>query len=310
MKKLAAFILSMLLLTGCSAAPAAQQDGLKVVATIFPGYDWAANLLEGSGVTPTLLIKNGADLHSFQPTAADMISLSDADLFIYVGGESDGWVGDALKNAQNDDLIALSMMDVLADAVQMEEYVEGMQAEEDEAYDEHVWLSLRNAERVCTAISDALCKLDTDHADLFQANLSGYLDELSALDEAYADTVEAAARKTLLFGDRFPFRYLTDDYGLSYYAAFPGCSAETEASFATISFLAGKADELALPAILTIDGSDQKIAQTIAGNTAGADIAVLTLDSMQSVTAEEIESGISYLSIMRENLDVLKKALS
>ncbi len=310
MKKLAAFILSMLLLTGCSAAPAAQQDGLKVVATIFPGYDWAANLLEGSGVTPTLLIKNGADLHSFQPTAADMISLSDADLFIYVGGESDGWVGDALKNAQNDDLIALSMMDVLADAVQMEEYVEGMQAEEDEAYDEHVWLSLRNAERVCTAISDALCKLDTDHADLFQANLSGYLDELSALDEAYADTVESAARKTLLFGDRFPFRYLTDDYGLSYYAAFPGCSAETEASFATISFLAGKADELALPAILTIDGSDQKIAQTIAGNTAGADIAVLTLDSMQSVTAEEIESGVSYLSIMRENLDVLKKALS
>jgi zinc transport system substrate-binding protein len=310
MKKLAAFILSMLLLTGCSAAPAAQQDGLKVVATIFPGYDWAANLLEGSGVTPTLLIKNGADLHSFQPTAADMISLSDADLFIYVGGESDGWVGDALKNAQNDDLIALSMMDVLADAVQMEEYVEGMQAEEDEAYDEHVWLSLRNAERVCTAISDALCKLDTDHADLFQANLSGYLDELSALDEAYADTVESAARKTLLFGDRFPFRYLTDDYGLSYYAAFPGCSAETEASFATISFLAGKADELALPAILTIDGSDRKIAQTIAGNTAGADIAVLTLDSMQSVTAEEIESGISYLSIMRENLDVLKKALS
>jgi zinc transport system substrate-binding protein len=310
MKKLAAFILSMLLLTGCSAAPAAQQDGLKVVATIFPGYDWAANLLEGSGVTPTLLIKNGADLHSFQPTAADMISLSDADLFIYVGGESDGWVGDALKNAQNDDLIALSMMDVLADAVQMEEYVEGMQAEEDEAYDEHVWLSLRNAERVCTAISDALCQLDTDHADLFQANLSGYLDELSALDEAYADTVESTAQKTLLFGDRFPFRYLTDDYGLSYYAAFPGCSAETEASFATISFLAGKADELALPAILTIDGSDRKIAQTIAGNTAGADIAVLTLDSMQSVTAEEIESGISYLSIMRENLDVLKKALS
>ena len=175
--------------------------------------------------------------------------------------------------------------------------------------DEHVWLSVRNAETVCAAISEALCAADEDHADLYETNLGSYTAELASLDAAYTDLIESAERKTLLFGDRFPFLYLTHDYELEYHAAFPGCSAETEASFATISFLAGKLDELALPAVLTIDGSDQKIAKTIIENSAMKDAEILTLDSMQSVTDAEITAGVSYLSIMEDNLAVLKKAL-
>lgn len=311
-----------LLMTSCSAGGAGSaqnSDSIKVVATVFPGYDWAANLMEGTGIAPTLLMKNGVDMHSFQPTAADIVSLSDADLFIYVGGESDAWVEDALKNARNENMVALNMMDILAGEVRQEEHIEGMEAEheddhghahEETAYDEHVWLSLKNAESVCAAISDALCQIDKDHAETYQANLAAYTASLNALDEQYQQAVSAAEQKTVLFGDRFPFLYLMKDYGLTYFAAFPGCSAESEASFATISFLAGKVDELSLPAVLTIDGSDQKIAQTIIDNTASKTAEILTLDSMQSVTDQQISDGVSYLSIMEDNLSVLKKALS
>ena len=317
MKKIiAALAAFLLLLTGCSAGETGGSDGLKVVAAIFPAYDWAANLMEGTGLTPVLLMKNGVDMHSFQPTAADIVSLSDADLFIYVGGESDAWVEDALKNARNEDMIALNMMDILADAVQHEEHIEGMESDhayehdhEEEEYDEHVWLSLENAESVCAAISDALCRIDEEHAETYEANLAAYMDALEALDAEYKAAVSEAPLQTVLFGDRFPFLYLMEEYGLEYFAAFPGCSAETEASFATVSFLAGKVDELALPVVLTIDGSDRKIAQTIVQNTVAGNAEILTLDSMQSVTDEQIAGGVSYLSIMEENLSVLKKAL-
>ena len=320
MRKIIAALAALgLLLTGCAAGETGStgsSDGIKVVATIFPAFDWAANLMDGTGVTPALLMKNGVDMHSFQPTAADIVSLSDADLFIYVGGESDAWVEDALKNARNENMIALNMMDILADAVQHEEHVEGMESDhayehdhEEEEYDEHVWLSLGNAESVCAALSDALCQIDKDHAETYEANLAAYTGALEALDTEYRAAVSEAPLQTVLFGDRFPFLYLMEEYGLAYFAAFPGCSAETEASFATVSFLAGKVDELSLPAVLTIDGSDRKIAQTIVQNTAAGNAEILTLDSMQSVTDEQIAGGVSYLSIMEENLSVLKKAL-
>lgn len=320
MKKIIAALAAFaLLLTGCTAGKTGNtgsSEGIKVVAAIFPAYDWAVNLMDGTGATPTLLMKNGVDMHSFQPTAADIVSLSDADLFIYVGGESDAWVEDALKNARNEDMIALNMMDILADAVQHEEHIEGMESDhayehdhEEEEYDEHVWLSFTNAESVCAAISDALCRIDEEHAETYEANLAAYTDALEALDAEYKAAVSEAPLQTVLFGDRFPFLYLMEEYGLEYFAAFPGCSAETEASFATVSFLAGKVDELSLPAVLTIDGSDRKIARTIVQNTAAGDAEILTLDSMQSVTDEQIAGGVSYLSIMEENLSVLKKAL-
>lgn len=321
MKKFISIITAVLclLMTGCSAGNtgnAAISDGIKVVTTVFPGYDWTANLMEGTGAVPTLLMKNGVDMHSFQPTAADIVTLSDADLFLYVGGESDDWVADALKNAQNENMIVLNMMEILADAVQQEEYVEGMEQEhehenEDETeYDEHVWLSLKNAESVCKAISEALCEIDIDNAETYQTNAEAYILALNGLHEQYQQVTSAATQKTVLFGDRFPFLYLVKDYDLTYYAAFPGCSAETEASFSTISFLADKVDELSLSAVLTIDGSDQKIAKTIVENTASKTAEILTLDSMQSVTDQQISDGATYLSIMENNLSVLQKALS
>jgi zinc transport system substrate-binding protein len=203
-------------------------------------------------------------------------------------------------------------MEILEDQVQEEEYVEGMQGEPEEetAYDEHVWLSLRNAQAACNAITKALCELDAEHGELYEQNCAQYTDRLKALDEAYAQAAEQAPVKTLLFGDRFPFRYLTEDYGLSYYAAFSGCSAETEASFHTITFMAEKVEELSLPAVLTIDGSDRKIAQAIVDNTESRSAQVLLLDSMQSVSEADIEAGENYLSIMERNLEVLKTALS
>lgn len=265
----------------------------------------------------TMLLDNGVDLHSYQPTADDIIKISDCDLFIYVGGESDGWVEDALKEAANKDMQVINLLDVLGEQVKGEEVVEGMEAEEEESededepeYDEHVWLSLKNAETLCNAITDALEEIDPANKDAYAANAASYLEKLAALDGEYQAVVDNAVRKTVLFGDRFPFRYLVDDYGLSYYAAFAGCSAETEASFETISFLAGRVDELGLPCVLTIEGAQHKIAETIVQNSAAKDQSILTLDSMQSTTSADAANGRTYLSVMESNLDVLKQALN
>ncbi|MBR2990083.1 MAG: zinc ABC transporter substrate-binding protein, partial [Solobacterium sp.] len=307
----AAILLSMTLLGGCSSAPQAEpNDRLQIITTIFPEYDWVMNVLgENPGEAEvTLLLDNGVDLHSYQPSAEDILKISTCDVFIYVGGESDAWVDDALKNALNEDMIVINLLESLGDTAKEEEHVEGMQEEDHDAespeYDEHVWLSLRNAEVLTGVIADALSTADPDNADSYRANAEVYIAELQELDEEYAETVESAERKTLLFGDRFPFRYLTDDYGLDYYAAFAGCSAETEASFETVVFLAGKVDELSLPAIMTIEGTNHRIAETIRENTASKDQEILVLDSMQGTTSKDVQNGISYLSIMEKNLEV------
>ncbi len=303
-------------------APSALQSGnkpLKIVTTIFPEYDWVREILgdKADHAEVTMLLDNGVDLHSYQPTADDIIKISDCDLFLYVGGESDGWVEDALKEATNKEMQVINLLDVLGEQVKEEEVVEGMEAEEKESedenepeYDEHVWLSLKNAETLCSAITDALEEIDPANKNAYAANAASYLEKLAALDGEYQTVVDNAARKTVLFGDRFPFRYLADDYGLSYYAAFAGCSAETEASFETISFLAGKVDELGLPCVLTIEGAQHKIAETIVQNTAEKNQSILTLDSMQSTTSTDVANGTTYLSVMESNLDVLKQALN
>lgn len=479
------------------SAPSASQSGskpLKIVTTIFPEYDWVREILgdKADHAEVSMLLDNGVDLHSYQPTADDIIKISDCDLFIYVGGESDGWVEDALKEATNKNMKVINLLDVLKDTVKTEEAMPGMQAEEghhhgyshfadsdvrdrslsdwdgewqsvypylqegildevmerkaengnktaeeyrayyetgyktdvskitinaenntmcfvkngveakaayqykgyqiydyksgsrgvryffeatdgdadapkyvqfsdhgiapgkaehfhiyfgnegfdalsqemehwptyypmdmsgdeikedmlehaEKEYDEHVWLSLKNAETLCNAITDALEEIDPANKDAYTANAASYLEKLAALDGEYQTVVDNAARKTVLFGDRFPFRYLVDDYGLSYYAAFAGCSAETEASFGTISFLAGKVDELRLPCVLTIEGAQHKVAETIVQNTAEKDQSILTLDSMQSTTSTDVANGTTYLSVMESNLDVLKQALN
>ena len=323
MKRVLSIIVTALLIMGCisgcspSAAAAASSKSpdtkkLKIVATIFPEYDWVKNVLgdKSENAELTLLLDKGTDLHSFQPTAADILKISSCDLFIYVGGESDKWVDGALKEAVNKNMVVINLMQALGDAVKEEELVEGMQGEEEEKeYDEHVWLSLKNAATCVGKISEALQKLDAANADKYKTNAASYTDKLNSLDKDYTKAVEDGKQKTLLFGDRFPFRYMTEDYKLKYYAAFIGCSAETEASFETISFLAKKADELSLNSILTIEGSDKKIAETINSNTGRKNLKILTLDSLQSTTSENVKNGASYLSAMEKNLGILKEAL-
>ena len=501
MKKITALLLALLMLVGVLAGCEKQKDTnktdkLSIVTTIFPEYDWVREILgdKADNAEITMLLDNGVDLHSYQPTADDIVKISDCDLFIYVGGESDGWVDDALKNAANKNMKVINLLEVLGDSVKEEETVEGMQEEEhdhdhghdeeitkddikdrtlsdfagewkslypyllngdldeycehkaeededssttkdtylekykaswqcdankitingnkitftytdgksvsaeytyagyqpklndegkissvryqfettstdapkyvqfndhghesgeaehfhiyfgndsfdalmdsktnpffvkdaltvdeildelmghehEEEKDEHVWLSLKNAEVLVNAISKSLQELDPDNKDTYSANSDAYIKKLSALDADYQAVVDGAAYKTVLFGDRFPFRYLVDDYGLSYYAAFVGCSAETEASFETVSFLAKKVDELNLPCVLTIEGAQHKIAETIVQNTTAKNQKILTMDSMQSTTSQDVKNGTTYLSIMEKNLSVLKEAL-
>ena len=320
--KIAAVLMSAFMLTACAGqgsgnALAGSSDKLQIVTTIFPEYDWVMQILgdKAADADVTMLLDNGVDLHSYQPTAEDILKIAGCDVFIYVGGESDEWVEDALAEAVNKDMIVINLLEVLGDSVKEEEVVEGMQEEdeheeEEVEYDEHVWLSLKNASVLCDAITDALSKADADNAAVYQANNEAYKAQLSALDAQYKEVVESAAFDTLLFGDRFPFRYLTDDYNLNYYAAFVGCSAESEASFETIVFLADKTDELGLNSIMIIESSDGKIAQTIRDNTEDKNQEIYVLDSMQAVTSDDVKNGVTYLSIMTDNLEVLKKALN
>ena len=305
-----------LILSGCKQTGRPKDaKKLSVVCTIFPQYDWARRIIgNADNIELTLLLNGKADLHNYQPSAADIVRISNSDLFIYVGGESDQWVDAVLKKAANPKMIVINLLDTLGAAVKIEEALEGMEAEEEAEeggpeYDEHIWLSLRNAQTFCAAIAGALAKLDTANAEKYKNNLTAYTEKLSALDQEYQAAVKAAPGKTLLFGDRFPFRYLADDYGLTCYAAFSGCSAETEASFAAIVFLAKKTDELKLNTILVTESSDRSIAKTIIRNTQAKNQQILTLDSMQSVTARDVHNGATYLAIMTGNLKVLKDAL-
>lgn len=325
MRKIMSVILTTLMLTGilsgCNTSSTPRQGKtLRIVTTIFPVFDWVCQILgqQAENAEITLLMDSGVDLHNYQPTVDDMVRISTCDLFLYVGGESDAWVTDALATATNQDMAVINLMEVLGEAVKEEEIIEGMEhdhehEEESEHHhekDEHIWLSLNNARVICTQIAQQLGILDSANADVYIENAEKYCASLKELDTRYRETVDAAARDTLLFADRFPFRYLVDDYGISYYAAFSGCSAETEASFETIAFLAGKVDELGLTSIMTMEGTDHSIAETVIRNTAAGNQSILALNSMQSVTAREIQAGTSYLSIMESNLEVLEKALN
>jgi len=308
-RKILSLLLALLTLALCGCAvrgaePQAADGKPHIVVTIYPVWDWVREMLgeKSDEVELTLLLDDGVDMHSFQPTVADMAAVASCDLLIYVGGESDEWIGDV--EPVNADQRRVSLLELLGDGVFEEELREGMQGEADGAADEHVWLSPKRARALCAALLPYLRDLRLD-ARYLDASTAAYEAKLDALDEAYAEAASAAARRTLLFADRFPFRYLAEDYGLDYYAAFPGCEAETEASFRTVAFLAGKLDELALPCVLTIETGDGKLARTVLDSSAEPDRPALTLHSMQGPCG-----GRSYLEIMEENLTVLKEALN
>ncbi len=339
MKKMIAVLLSLMLLASLFlTAAAAEEKKISVVTTIFPIYDWTREVVgDNPSVELAMLLDNGVDLHSYQPTTSDMMKIATCDVFICVGGESDEWVEDALQEAVNKEMIVVNLVEAMGDDIRIEETVEGMEHEheEDEDHDheggeghdedsdhddhdheheeeadEHVWLSLRNARKLVAVIAEAMTQADPDHRESYSANASAYGEKLAALDMEYEGATKTAAFRTVLFGDRFPFRYLADDYHLSYYAAFSGCSAETEASFQTIVFLAQKVDELGLPAVLTIEGANHKIAETVIGTTSAKNQKILTLNSMQGTTLTDVQAGVTYLSVMENNLDVLKQAIN
>ena len=339
-------ITSIAAMAGCGKLPSSfvTSDKIKVVCTTFTQYDWVRQILgeNGDEFEIKLLTDNGVDMHSYQPSTADIAAVASCDVLVYTGGTSENWVTSALKEAVNPDMTVVNLMDYLGDSVKEEELAEGMQgdshghthshAQEDDdhdeahdgshdhgeehhhedeiEYDEHIWLSVKNAEKIVEELTNVLAGKDIEHAQAIRENASAYQSWLNELDTQYAQAVQSAKHDTVLFGDRFPFRYLVDDYGINYYAAFAGCSSETSASFKTVVFLSGKIDELGLSKVLVIENSGEQVAKTVIENTKNKNAEILTLDSMQSVTKKQIADGYTYLSAMEKNLEVLKAALN
>ena len=331
---LIAVALMVLPLSGCRQASSQQPAStastevqtpskIRVVTTIFPQYDFTRNIA-GDKADVTLLLPPGAESHTYEPTPQDMITIQNCDLFIYVGGESDVWIDTIVKSMGDKAPRTLALMDCV-EAV-TEEIVEGMQVahahdedadhdhdedddhlDEGNTYDEHVWTSPKNAVRIVRAISEALGTIDGDNADTYTRNAEVYIQNLNALDSALSVVCATSARKTLIMGDRFPFRYLADAYGLRYYAAFPGCSGDTEASAATVAFLIDKIKAEQIPVICYIEFSNRRVADAIAEAT-GAE--PLLLHSVHNLSKQEIASGASYLSIMQQNIETLRRALN
>jgi zinc transport system substrate-binding protein len=332
MKRFIIILALFIILSGCGQNNATANDTEKadsvpkinIVATIFPQYDWLREIIGGKAENfeLTILIDNRIDLHSYQPSISDIAKISTADLFIYVGGHSDDWVDNALAQA-NPGIKTINMVEALGDAIQMSRLTEGMEhvcddeeCDEDHGEvgelheEEHVWVSLRMAKLLCEIIAETIISLNPENEDVYRDNLSAYIEKLSALDERYTEMVNAANNNTLVFGDRFPFLYLVDDYGLNHYAAFSGCTAASEASFSTIIILARKLDDYSLNFIMVTETGNHAIAETIIGNTRDKNQQVLVLDGMKAVSSNDMRNGVTYLTIMESNLEVLRKALN
>ena len=290
------------------AKPQTQTDQLKIVSTIFPGYDFA-RAIAGDNADITMLIYPGSEVHSFEPSPQDIINIQDSDVFIYVGGESEAWIEKIIANLDTNRTKIVRMMDAV-DLVK-EELVEGMEPEhehEGEAeYDEHVWTSPLNAIKIVESIRDALVNADPQNANFYQAATTNYIKQLAQLDSDIRATLSDTTHHTLIFGDRFPLRYFVEEYGLQYYAAFPGCSNQTEASTATLAFLINKIKSENIKYIFTIELSNQAVARTITAET-GTEI--LEFHSLHNISKSDFDSGKTYLQIMYQNLTNLKRALN
>ena len=320
MRRLLSGLLALALaasLTACGQPPLPEAGKTQVVCTLFPYYDFARQI-GGDDVDVTLVVPAGRETHSFEPTPMDVIRISQADVFIYNGGESEQWVTDILDAAGEDIPCVLSMMD--AAELHEEELVEGMQSgtsahdhhdhdedEEEIEYDEHIWTSPVTAMALCRAITDGLCQADPDHADSFRARLADYLAALETLDGTFRQIVAEGSRDLLVFGDRFPLLYFCREYGLDYRAAFHGCAGDTEPSLTTLKYLIDLVNEQHIPVVYTIELSSRKVAKAIA-ETTGAQ--VRTFHSCQTVSRAEFDAGVTYLQLMEADADVLREGLS
>lgn len=325
MKRFLAVLLALTLavgLCGCADRQKAEDGRLQVVCSVFPYYDFARQI-GGDDVDVTLLVAAGKETHSFEPTPLDVITLSEADVFLYNGGESEQWVDDILSAAGENIAVTLPLMPQVSALA--EEWAEGMEGGHDDhdhdddhdheehdhdsddiEYDEHVWTSPVLAKALCQAICDALCQADPAHQERYQARLTDYLAQLDQLDAAFREVVEAGHRRLLVFGDRFPLLYFCKEYDLDYRAAFHGCASDTEPSLATLKYLIDKVKDEEIPVVYTIELSSRKVANAIAEATGAK---VLTFHSCQTVSRAEFDGGATYLSLMEQNVEALREGL-
>lgn len=313
MKRILSLLLAMtalFTLCACRKAENNENNGITIVTTIFPPFDFARNVA-GDKASVRQLLPVGAESHTYEPAPQDIITLQSCDLFIYTGGESDVWIDDILASLGEKAPKTLKLLDCVDPLC--EEYTEGMQAEHDEhehdeaEYDEHVWTSPKNAVKITERIAEAISAIDPENAESYAENSAEYIEKLNAVDKRLTETINSAARKTIVVGDRFPFRYLAEHYGLEYYAAFPGCSSDSDAGAATIIFLTEKVKAEHIPAVLYIEFSTHKVADAVADS---AGVGIELLHSCHNVTDEQLKSGVDYISLMQQNCDVLNKALN
>jgi len=297
--------------SGCKknkdTVPRGADGKINVTVTNFPPYDFVRRIA-GDKVNLIMLLPPGAESHSFEPSPKDIITIQNSTVFIYIGGESDAWVERILESMNTDKIKILTLIDAV-DAVE-EEIVEGMEEEEEEgeeiAYDEHVWTSPQNAILIVNAITELLCETDAANAGFYRQNVQAYTNQLVELDKQFQAVVNGARRKTIVFADRFPFRYFADAYGLTYYAAFPGCSTETEPSAATVAFLINKIKAEKIPVVFHIELSNERMADTISGETGAKK---LLLHACHNVSKRDFDAGLGYLDFMRRNVENLREAL-
>ncbi|MEN6634670.1 MAG: metal ABC transporter substrate-binding protein [Clostridiaceae bacterium] len=308
-------LLSLTALTACAPKDAAAvKGGISIVSTVFPCYDFARQITAGTDANVTLLLQPGEEVHSFDPTSQDIIRIQSADLFLYVGGENDTWVNGVLSGLDKT-VNTFRMMDYVT--LYEEELVAGMQPEQADAatndataakeWDEHVWTAPVNAIAIVKAMTAELVSIDPANAKTYQANADAYVKQLEALDQSFRDVVDSSARKTVVFADRFPVRYFVEEFGLKYYAAFPGCSAETEPSAATVASLIDHVRSENIPVVFYIEMSNQQMANTVAEATGAK---TMLFHTCHNVTKAEFESGATYLSLMQNNVLALKAALN
>lgn len=306
---------ALMLMVGCSSVQKAESSSVNILCTGFSQYDWIRNITKDvDGINVSLLLENGVDMHSYQPTAEDIIKIKSSDMIVFTGGQSDTAIYEVIKNSPESKTVVFDMMKTLGeDSLIRTEHSDTRHTHHEgdyfSDYDEHIFLSIKNAKKLCQSIANSIILLDPVNEESYNINTFDYIDKLSLLDNAYEAVVSASPQKTLVFADRFPFAYLARDYSIECFAAFPGCSSETDAGFDVILQLASKIDELGLSAVMTTDGGTSGVDEAVISNTKAENIKTLSLESLQSVTADEASAGLTYLSAMEDNLEILNEAL-